>query len=179
MSTIAVTNPQRISIDNRRAKIKARVTKEEKARRKKWCEGKKCSCGCERDANTPHHTDLTVYENEEVYLDLSLCEPYYHRCHHALHKHFVKCPRCGIGWVREGAEHCRHCRTEEEKEQSMIRKETMNRRKRMLTKRQPAYQRFPCGHREAEQACAVKAGRCDRNRQTAAGCGSFLRRASA
>ncbi|MCU0651139.1 MAG: hypothetical protein MUC52_02785 [Candidatus Omnitrophica bacterium] len=86
MNTISVTCPAEIARINRQA----RNRKREKnpvlvAIKRKWCEGKTCSCGCGRPANTPHHPRGELYENDAAYIDPDNWEPYYHICHHRYH----------------------------------------------------------------------------------------------
>ena len=103
--SISVTNPQRIRIDIRQTKNRAReATPARKAEVAAWCVGKKCSCGCGRDATTPHHPSDTLYA-DEIWADLRESEPWYYKCHSMYHRGFERCPRCG-GWMHHGKEYC-------------------------------------------------------------------------
>ena len=168
--SILCTSPANIAIENHRIKLNAIYgDKAEKKRRKDWCTGKKCACGCGRDANTPHHPTLDLYKEREVYLNLDECEPWYHRCHHSYHKGRVKCPRCGQSWVKEGSVRCGKCITNEEKEQIRIRKE---RRIKLQNKLHDRGVRHPCGNREKYQGCK-NGGTCNYSWKRARACGGF------
>ena len=108
ISPIAVTCPAEIARIGRQARNRTR--ERDPARRKAvraWCVGKECSCGCGKPANTPHHPSGDLYKDK--WADLSECEPYYHICHHLLHKGYLRCPSCK-GWMRPGYEKCWKCR---------------------------------------------------------------------
>ena len=98
-----------IRIQNRQAKNRKReVDPALVAIKKQWCIGKVCDCGCGRPANTPHHPKGELYENDPAYADPANWEPYYHTCHHNLHKGLVRCPTC-TGWMQPGNEKCYRC----------------------------------------------------------------------
>ena len=107
MSSITVTCPQRISINNRQANNRAReADPARKAAVEAWCVGKLCTCGCGQPANCAHHPTDDLYQDE--WADLSQCEPWQSFCHHMHHRGFERCPECK-GWMRKGREKCAKC----------------------------------------------------------------------
>ena len=155
VAVTATTCPQEIARIGRQA----RNRKREKdpalvALKKEWCVGKVCSCGCGRAANTPHHPRGALYENDLVYADPENWEPYYHTCHHNMHKGLVRCPSCG-GWMRSGNEKCAKCRGWRYKNRKLI--------------------RHPCDKNLGQQRC--RDGRiCARSPRKAEGCDWFVAR---
>lgn len=110
LSPLDCTSPPNIRIANRQEINRKRERDPALIKIKKaWCKGKKCSCGCGRDANTAHHPRGELYESDPVYYDSSQWEPYYSGCHQNLHRGYVKCPSCG-GWMKPGKEMCWKCR---------------------------------------------------------------------
>ena len=102
------TCPQRIRADIRQTKNRKRErTPARRAEVQKWCEGKTCTCGCGKPANTPHHPNDGRYD-DEYWADLRECEPWYHICHRNHHKGWIRCPECG-GWMRPGFDRCYLC----------------------------------------------------------------------
>ena len=114
----STTCPQAIRADLRKERNVKRLLKpEQKKARKAWCVGRKCACGCGRDANTPHHPSGDLYETDERYFNLDNCIPYYHICHGQLHKGYVPCEKCGK-LIKPGFTLCWNCRDAKDKEES-------------------------------------------------------------
>ena len=107
MSSIAVTCPQRISINNRQAHNREREL-QIRAAVIEWCKGKLCTCGCGEPANCAHHISDDLYKDETAYRDLNNCDPYTGGCHKMHHRGFERCPECR-GWMRKGREKCAKC----------------------------------------------------------------------
>lgn len=157
MTSLAVTCPQAIRIGNRQAQNRKRERDPaQRAAVKAWCEGKTCSCGCGRPANTAHHVADTLYADDVAYKDLANCDPYYHTCHRNHHKGLERCPVCK-GWMRRGSESCYRCRG--------------------VFRLRPRPDRFPCSWHRRGQRCLspLRYSRvCDRSPVKADGCDYFL-----
>jgi hypothetical protein len=139
MNTISVTCPAEIARINRQARNRKREKNQVLvAIKRKWCEGKTCSCGCGRPANTPHHPRGELYENDAAYIDPDNWEPYYHICHHRYHTGWQHCPTCGK-WMRPGSEQCWICAG----------------KPRGKRRRPP---RHPCTHWFSQQTCRTERG---------------------
>ena len=106
-STASCTNSARIRINNRQARNRRRE-KEHRSEVIAWCIGKKCTCGCGQDADVAHHVSDDLYKDDEAYLDLANCDPYYHQCHSQHHRGYCRCPKCR-GWMKRGREQCAKC----------------------------------------------------------------------
>ena len=159
MTPLAVTCPQQIRTQNRKANNRKREQDpERRAIVKAWCIGKLCSCGCGKQANTAHHVSDDLYADEGEYKDLANCEPYYHTCHNNYHKGLERCPTCK-GWMARGADRCSKCR-------GVVWKSSRPRR-------------FPCGWHRASQRCLspIRYSKvCDRSAGTCFGCDHFIER---
>ena len=143
MIAIRTTCPQEIQIHNRKAKNRGRERSIiMRAEVRAWVAGKKCSCGCGRDATTAHHPRGDLYKSEELYMDKSQWEPYYHACHSHLHKGYVRCPECHR-WMRPGFDTCYTCRGRPGDKRKKAIYQYRNRSK------------HPCSHRYKLQVCAM------------------------
>lgn len=161
MTSLAVTCPQAIRALNRKTRNRKRE-RENRAAVIAWCQGKVCSCGCGRPANTAHHVADTLYADDEAYKDLDNCEPYYHTCHRMHHKGLERCPLCG-GWMLRRSESCYRCRG-------------------VARTRSSRPHRFPCLWHRRGQRCLSPlrySGICDRSPKTAEGCDHFMAKVTA
>lgn len=133
LTAIRTESPENRRINNRQFRNRKRERNPERRKAVKiWCIGKNCSCGCGRSANTPHHPSDDLYKDE--WADLSECEPYYHTCHHMHHKGFARCPVCGK-WIPKDGE-CWSCKSPEEREAAIYRRERRRRNRNAYQRRQ-------------------------------------------
>jgi len=130
-----VTCPQRIRADTRQDRNREReLNPEQREKRRLWCVGKVCSCGCGRDANTAHHPRGELYETDALYFNLDNCEPYYHICHQKKHEGYVPCEICGT-LVKPGYTVCWNCISDDKKREIEANKVKWKRIRKEMSKR--------------------------------------------
>jgi hypothetical protein len=166
MSSISVTCPQQIAIENHQ-KVTSRywadpVYKQIAADR---IRGETCHfCETSR-ATMAHHDNAGSYRTQEEYYKPENMTPCCQRCHHEYRRGRVICPVCHQHYIPPGEEKCRWCRG-------------IKNPGRPFKLNYKIRQKHPCGHRVGKQRCQ-RDGRlfvCGRSSRNARGCDHFLER---
>jgi hypothetical protein len=100
-----------------------------------------------------HHPFLESYEDNEVYLNfyLSGCIVLCRRCHFAVHKGLVLCPRCKKNYCSPRYEHCYSCLDTNTKTVIEERKEIYKMKQRKLRRKYDADKRKSYKDRRAKE----------------------------